>query len=135
MNTEELIKTVGMKYSKLDSTGNALGCMAPIYMAYPEEKGNLRFEWIPEGISMRDYMLSLFDKYCVRVEISKLQPGDFITLNMPLENYHVALYLGKGKLLHCSQSHGMEIVSYKLYSRRVERGYRFNGSSNSGLTS
>jgi len=128
INLEELIKTVGIKYQQLDCNGKALGCLAPMYMAFPEEKGH-RFDWCPVGMSMRDYMLSLFDRYCERVELDQLQPGDFVTMPMPLGLYHFALYLGNGDMLHATQKRGMEMVKFKLFEKRIERGYRWNGGN------
>ena len=124
---EEIIKYVGISYQQFDEEGKALGCMYPLYLAHPEESRKLRFEWIPEGANARDYMLSLFDKYCTRIPLEELRYGDIVTIKMPFGYYHVALYLENGKLLHCTEARGLEIVKLLLYEGRIERGYRWNG--------
>lgn len=122
-----MLKYVGANYQQFDEDGKALGCMQPLYLAFPEENG-FRFDWSPpEGVSMRDYMLSLFDKYCERVPLEKLQVGDIVTMKMPFGFYHIAIYIGSGRLLHSTEARGMEIVNYNLYEKRIERGYRWNG--------
>jgi hypothetical protein len=125
-NFEELFKLVGSKYQKYDENGKALGCLAPMYSAFPDEKG-YRFDW-PEGVDLREYMLSELDKHCDRIPLDDIQPGDFLTMKMPRGLYHVSLYLGDGKMLHCLEC-GTEISRTILYKNRIERGYRWNGRS------
>lgn len=125
---EELIKQIGkVKYQQLDENGKALGCLAPMYMAFPQEKG-YRFDWCPEGQDMREYMLSLFDKHCERIPLDELVEGDFVTIKAPFGLYHFALYIGNDELLHCTLATGLTTVRKSLYEKRIERGYRFNVS-------
>lgn len=126
-NIEKLLQYVGKSYEQFDEHGKALGCMLPLYLSRPEEEGKLRFDWVAEGQDMREYMTALFDKHCEQIPLDQLKAGDFVTINMPLGIYHCALYLGRGELLHCTQSRGMETVKYLLYEKRIERGYRWNG--------
>ena len=126
-NTKELLEFIGkVKYEQLDEKGKALGCMLPLYLCHNEVEG-MRFDWIPEGKDMREYMISLMDKYCTQIPLDQLQEGDFVTLKMPMGMYHCALYLGNDELLHCTQASGLTTVRYGLYEKRIERGYRWNG--------
>lgn len=125
---EEVIQFVGkVKYQQLDEEGKALGCMYPLYLAHPEEGKKFRFDWIPEGKDAREYMLDLLDKYCTQIPLEEKQYGDILTIKMPFGYYHVALYLGAGKMLHCTEARGLEIVKLVQYESRIERGYRWNG--------
>lgn len=128
LSRDKLIELIGkLKYEQLDENGKALGCMLPIYLCHHEEHGTLRFDWIPKNHGMREYMNSIFDKYCEQIPLENLQEGDFVTMNMPMGMYHCALYIGNGELLHCTEASGLAIIRYGLCEKRVERGYRWNG--------
>lgn len=128
-----LYKTVldTTEYTKLDENGKALGCMLPVYLAYPEEEGKLRFEFPSGHTNMKEYMLNLFDTYCQRVDVNDLQEGDIVAINMPFGLFHVGVYLGGNDIIHCTQNTGMELISLSKYRNRIERGYRYGSSISS----
>jgi hypothetical protein len=120
----ELKSFVGQRYRRCDENGKALGCMMPLYLAFPEENGELRFDWC-EIKDMEQYMTSLFNQYCVKIDIGNLQPYDFLLMKMPFQYFHVGIYLGNGEVLHCQESTGTEIIRLSLVKNRIRGVYRW----------
>lgn len=69
----------------------------------------------------RELLLSYLEQYFYRVDV--LQPGDVIGYRVGRsECAHVAMYLGHGRLIHCSADFGTEIINKPEMETR-ESGY------------
>jgi cell wall-associated NlpC family hydrolase len=105
-----------IKYSKYDSEGKALGCMAPVYAMYPNGP---RFEH-PEDKNLKEYVLKLLNSNCDKKELKDIEVGDIVALNMPFGFFHVAIYIGDDYIIHCSEISGSEKVRLSPLQHRVE---------------
>lgn len=120
MTIEELRKTVGMPYRKLDENGKALGCMLPVYLLYPEIP---RYDWPHTELFSR--FLALLKKHGQQVEPGKISSGDVLAFHLPLRGLHIGIYLGGGDVIHCGESTGMETFKFSAIARRIEGVFRW----------
>ena len=119
-----MLKFVGQPYEKLDAGGKALGCMAPVYLLYPEIP---RYEWPEEGETFAESVLSLLKRHGQAVDVADIQPGDVVAFKMPLGFLHVGVYLGRDEIIHCMTGDSMERCRFGLICRRLEGVFRWPG--------
>jgi hypothetical protein len=122
MDIDGAKKSVGKKYTKLDSNGDASGCFSPIPLVHPEFK--YKFEYPNMDVVTKDCILPLLKQYCYEIDLKDLEQGDILALNMPFGWFHLGVYIGNGDVLHCTQENGMEIVKLSRLEKRIEGGFR-----------
>lgn len=125
MLPREMVQTlVGQPYIE-EKDGYAWKCLAPMYEVIPETL-NYRYE-----LSEWDNILEHFKKECQEVSLEDMQYGDILIIKMPLTPFHLMVYLGDGKALHCVQT-GMEIIPIERYKKKVKGVFRYGISSSCG---
>lgn len=120
---EEVSKLVGQPYEE-EKDGFAWKCLAPMYEVIPE---TLKHRY---DISEWDNILEHFKEECQEVSINEMQYGDILIIKMPLTPFHLMVYLGNGKALHCVKT-GMEITPIDRYKSRIKGVFRYGCSSRS----
>lgn len=118
MTPQDLIQCVGQPYQRIDENGKALGCMAPVYLLYP----NLpRFKW-PPRYKLGQIMEEKFDKYAKKIDRADIQPGDLVLIKLFEGLLHPAVYLGSDRVAHCLDSTGIQLM--RLSPTHVKGVYR-----------
>lgn len=118
IDAQKLREYVGAAYQKQDSAGNALGCLLPIYLLYPEAP-RVPF---PKGRNWQAQALAELCRYAQAVPLDARQPGDILAFVMPFGVLHFGVYLGKDEFAHCQQERCLEIVRLNLYECRRLKG-------------
>lgn len=119
MTIDELIKYVGDKYERSNAKGQAQGCMAPVFMLYPDLP---RYDWPEDETKIGEYMLRLFDKHLDKVAVETIRPGDIVLMKMFFGMYHPGIYIGNDNVIHCTVNTGMEKMRFSRV--RVKGVYR-----------
>lgn len=119
MMIEELVKTVGRPYRRYDEQGRAEGCMAPVYLLYPDSP---RYDWPDDEKAIGNYMHTRFIRHAVRIAPSDVIPGDIILIKFPMSMMHPAVYIGNETIIHCAIDAGMELVRINMH--RIKEAYR-----------
>ena len=111
---------VGQPYQQLDKDGMALGCLAPIYLLYPNAP---RFKW-PRNKPFEKMVVQI-KKIFKQVPESEMVAGDILVVYVPANGRHVGVYLGAGEFIHCDSVSGMEVIKLYFLDRAVEGVYRW----------
>jgi len=119
MVVDDLIKQVGKPYERYDENGLATGCMAPVWMLYPDLP---RYEWPEDETQLGLIMEKEFGEHLIQVESGDMQVGDIILIQLFFGLLHPGIYIGNGKIIHCLSLTGMEIMRFS--SVRVKGVYR-----------
>lgn len=121
MSPEDLLKFIGTEYRKLDDNGKAYGCMAPVYMLYPDLP---RYDWPKEDKNFINKVLDLLKKHGHPVTQEDIQPGDVVAFRMPFGFLHIGVYLGEDWIIHCNLD-GIERCRFSYICRRLEGVFRW----------
>lgn len=120
MRIDELVKCVGMPYRQLDKDGNALGCMLPIYLLYPEIP---KYAWPPQD-NFIDYFMNLLSKHGDLIPIEEIQIGDVVAIRALFGFLHVGVYIGNDEIIHCMTGDSLEKCRLSQFSRRINGIFR-----------
>ncbi len=115
---EEASKLVGNPFIA-EKDGMAYGCLAPMYEILPEML-HLRF-----SKSENANMLQHFKETCNEISLGEMQYGDLIVLKLPKNQWHLLVYLGEGKAIHCTKHIETEIINYDKYLSRIKGVFRY----------
>lgn len=107
---------VGTPYKKYDENGNALGCLFPFYLLYPEAP---RYKWPNSDAEI----IELIKQNCRQV--SKAEYGDLLVFLMPKGGVHVSIYIGNDEMASCNEE-SLETCRVSFYWRRLEGVYRWS---------
>ena len=118
MIAQDLIQCVGQPYKRVDDNGKALGCMAPVYLLYPNAP---RFKW-PPRYKLGEVMEQKFEKYATKIELKDIQPGDIVLIKLFEGLLHPAVYIGNDRIAHCLDSTGIQLS--RLSPVRIKGVYR-----------
>lgn len=122
MNPKALLQYVGDPYQKTDENGNALGCMAPVYVLYPEIP---RYEWPNEGKDFFKAVFCLLKKHGKEVRIEDIEPGDVVAIRAFFNLLHIGVYIGDDTIVHCSPDTGMESFRMSMVRRSIKGVFRW----------
>jgi len=111
MTIDELNKCVGMPYKQLDTNGNALGCMLPVYLMYPYLP---RFEW---SDNLGEFMRLKFKEHFQVIELKDIKKGDLLLIRLPFGLVHPAIYIGNDELIDCMVETSMQKSRMSMNSR------------------
>lgn len=73
-------------------------------------------------------MLQHFQKHCKEVSLKEMVYGDLIVVKFPKNQWHLMVYLGEGKALHCTGHTCNEIIHYDIYKGRIKGVFRYGES-------
>jgi hypothetical protein len=122
MTLDELRKTVGRPYQKLDENGKALGCMASVYALYPDIP---RYDW-PPADNFSGYFMDLLIKHGRRIPDTEIRPGDVVAFRLPFNFLHIGIYMGSDEIIHSITDETTEICRLSAISRRIEGVFRWD---------
>lgn len=121
MTIGELIGHIGTPYQQLDNNGNALGCMLPIYLLYPEIP---RYPWPPQD-NFINYFMGLLSKHGDLIPIEEIQVGDVVAIRALFGFLHVGVYIGNDKIVHCMTGDSLEKCRLSPLTRRLKGVFRW----------
>lgn len=123
LEKEKVYKLVGQPFEQYRD-GFAWGCLAPMYEMIPETQAYKYdvYEW--------GNMLDYFRKECTEVPLKDIQYGDIVIVKPPILPFHLLMYLGNGKVLHCNKATAMEIIPLSKYEDRVKGVFRYGNCGN-----
>lgn len=106
-----------------EENGYARGCLQPMYDILPETR---KFRYpTSEDANIQQY----FEKFCERVEYKDMQYGDLIIIQLPMNLWHLMVYIGSGKGIHCNR-YGTSIEDVKVFKSRIRGVYRYGNCGN-----
>ena len=116
----EVSKLVGEPFID-EKDGYAWGCLqlAPMYEVLPEML-EIRYP-----VSEDCNMLQHFQKHCKEVQLKEMKYGDLIVVKLPKNQWHLMVYLGEGKAIHCTGHTCNEIIHYDIYKNRIKGVFRY----------
>lgn len=121
MNIEELKNLVGKKYQLVDSFGNFISCLEPMYLLYPALPKYKK----KEGKSCFEFALVELKKNLKEISEKEIKAGDIIVFYKFQRTLHIAIYLGEGKAIHADISGKYEIIRIKNYKALIKGVFRY----------
>lgn len=117
---EEVDKYIGLPFVQ-EKDGYAWGCLAPFYQVHPELEKDFRYP-----VSEDKNMLAHFKKHCKEIELKDAVYGDVLVIKLPKNQWHLAVYLGNSKVLHCSGHIDTEIARVSIFPpNRIKGVFRY----------
>ena len=116
---KEAYSLVGKPFVQFTEDNKAWGCLAPYYLIHPEFKDFFTLEDTQE-------FLKLAKERFKEISLEEIQYGDFIALLMPLGLWHIMIYLGDGKYVHCTKATGTVVEKLSpAYKNRIKGVFRW----------
>ena len=116
---KEAYKFVGEPFVQFTEDGKAWGCLAPYYQIHPEFKD---FFMLEDTQNFLEHAKKRFKE----ITLEEVQYGDFIAVLMPLGLWHIMIYIGDGRYMHCTKATGTVIEKLPLmYKNRVKGVFRW----------
>lgn len=103
-----------------EKDGYAWGCLAPMYEIIPE---TLSFRY---PVSEDKNMLQYFKEFCKELSpTDEMIFGDILIVKLPKNQWHLMVYVGEGKAVHCTGHIATEIVLVDKYKNRLKGVFRY----------
>lgn len=120
---DDLIKKVGTPYEMFfPDKISYKGCFFPVYEVFPDlPKFPLPSDNPEDNF---DYGMDKIRQNATEIEEKDLQVGDLVA-GLFNNELHVALYLGKGKIIHVFKDHNLRINRLELLRKGIKGFYRF----------
>ena len=119
----DLVKQFGTPYEMFFKDGNYRGCFFPVYFLFPDLP---RFP-LPSDNHARNFLYGMakIKAHMQEVERKDLQTGDIIACEYNGE-LHVAVYIGKGKIIHVFREHSLQINRIEMLNKGIKGYFRVN---------
>lgn len=116
---DEIHTLIGKPFVQ-EKDGYAYGCLAPMYEIIPE---TLKFRY---PVSEDRNMLQYFKQFCKELSPDEeMIYGDIIIIKLPKNQWHLMVYIGEGKAVHCTGHIDTEIVLVDKYKNRLKGVFRY----------
>lgn len=115
----EVVNLIGEPFIA-EKDGYAWGCLAPMYEILPE---TLKFRYpVSEDKNMLQYFKQFFKELSPEEEMLY---GDILIVKLPKNQWHLMVYVGEGKAVHCTGHIDTEIVLVDKYKSRLKGVFRY----------
>ena len=115
----EVVNLIGKPFIA-ERDGYAWGCLAPMYEILPE---TLKFRY---PVSEDKNMLQYFKEFCKELSPDEeMVYGDILIVKLPKNQWHLMVYVGEGKAIHCTGHIDTELVLVDKYKSRLKGVFRY----------
>ena len=119
----EVVNLIGEPFIA-ERDGYAWGCLAPMYEILPE---TLKFRYpVSEDKNMLQYFKEFFKELSPDEEMVY---GDILIIKLPKNQWHLMVYVGEGKAIHCTGHIDTELVLVDKYKNRLKGVFRYGWCS------
>lgn len=115
---EDVKNYIGLPFVQ-EKDGYAWGCLAPFYQIHPEFEHIKAYRY---PVSEDANMLKHFKSHFKEVNLEDAVYGDVLVIKLPMNQWHLAVYLGDGKLMHCTLHIDTEITRLENFSHGRIKG-------------
>lgn len=115
----EVVNLIGEPFIA-EKDGYAWGCLAPMYEIMPE---TLKFRY---PVSEDKNMLQYFKEFCKELSPDEeMVYGDILIIKLPKNQWHLMVYVGEGKAIHCTGHIDTELILVEKYKNRLKGVFRY----------